>query len=243
VADDPDDVVRLADFRRVPPIGDPAYDRALDCKLGDVRDLTHTKAKALVDAAVADGVALDWIALEVRTRQRSCILQDDTDGIYIALDGPDGVTWTGAGQEGGTTAPLEPGVELEIYGRLKPGGFSPVLTATRVHVAGWGPLPEPRRSRVSRRVRSFPVVPRVSLSPDEKAQRWLLSVSASDRTGLLYAISRVLARHHVNLQLAKVSTLGERVEDTFLVDGPELQKARAQLRIESELLDAVASPA
>jgi [protein-PII] uridylyltransferase len=101
-------------------------------------------------------------------------------------------------------------------------------------------LPEPARSRVSRRVKSFPVVPRVSLRPDERAQRWLLSVSATDRAGLLYAIARILARHRVNLQLAKVSTLGERVEDTFLVDGPELQQTRAQLLIESELLDAVA---
>jgi [protein-PII] uridylyltransferase len=102
-----------------------------------------------------------------------------------------------------------------------------------------GPLPEPRQGRVSRRVRSFPVTPRVSLRPDERAQRWILSVSASDRTGLLYGIARVLARHHVNLQLAKISTLGERVEDTFLVDGPALQHNREQLQIESELLDAV----
>jgi [protein-PII] uridylyltransferase len=50
----------------------------------------------------------------------------------------------------------------------------------------------------------------------------------------------VLARHAVNLQLAKVSTLGERVEDTFLVDGPALQQTRLQLQIETELLDAVA---
>jgi len=106
-----------------------------------------------------------------------------------------------------------------------------------------GPLPEPRRGRVSRRVRSFPVVPRVSLSPDERAQRWLLAVSASDRTGLLYAVARVLARHQINLQLAKISTLGERVEDTFLVDGAELQRSRDQLRIETELLDAIATPA
>jgi [protein-PII] uridylyltransferase len=83
------------------------------------------------------------------------------------------------------------------------------------------------------------VTPRVSLRPDERAQRWILSVSASDRTGLLYGIARVLARHHVNLQLAKISTLGERVEDTFLVDGPALQHNREQLQIESELLDAV----
>jgi [protein-PII] uridylyltransferase len=52
----------------------------------------------------------------------------------------------------------------------------------------------------------------------------------------------VLGRNRINLQLAKVSTLGERVEDTFLVDGPELQRPKAQLRIETELLDAVAAP-
>ncbi len=110
-------------------------------------------------------------------------------------------------------------------------------------LASAGPLPEPRSGRVSRRVRSFPVTPRVALAPDERAQRWLLTVSASDRTGLLYAIARVLARHHVNLQLAKITTLGERVEDTFLVDGAVLQQPKAQLRIETELLDALAPPA
>jgi [protein-PII] uridylyltransferase len=116
-----------------------------------------------------------------------------------------------------------------------------VETQAAAAAASDGPLPEPGRSRVSRRVKSFPVTPRVSLNPDERAQRWLLTVSASDRSGLLYGIARVLARHKVNLQLAKVSTLGERVEDTFLVDGAELQQLKAQLQIESELLDVVAS--
>jgi [protein-PII] uridylyltransferase len=124
-----------------------------------------------------------------------------------------------------------------------PGGYrdfiSLVETQATQALASEGPLPEPRSGRVSRRVRSFPVVPRVSLAPDERAQRWLLTVTASDRTGLLYAIARVMARNQINLQLAKITTLGERVEDTFLVDGPELQKPKAQLRIEGELLDAV----
>ncbi|HEY3049842.1 MAG TPA: [protein-PII] uridylyltransferase [Polaromonas sp.] len=102
-----------------------------------------------------------------------------------------------------------------------------------------GPLPPPGKGRVSRRVKSFPIAPRVDLRPDEKAQRWLLSVSASDRVGLLYLIARVLARHHINLQLAKVTTLGERVEDTFLIDGPELQHNKAQIAIETELLEAL----
>jgi len=102
-----------------------------------------------------------------------------------------------------------------------------------------GPLPEPSRGRLSRRVKSFPITPRVTLRPDERAQRWLLGVSTSDRSGLLYSIARVLARHHINLQLAKITTLGERVEDTFLIDGSALQQNKSQLEIESELLDAI----
>ncbi|WP_332815745.1 [protein-PII] uridylyltransferase [Ramlibacter sp.] len=102
-----------------------------------------------------------------------------------------------------------------------------------------GPLPPPSRGRVSRRVRSFPITPRVQLTPDERAQRWLLAISANDRLGLLYSIALVLAKHRINLQLAKITTLGERVEDTFLVDGAELQQNRGQIEIETELLQAL----
>jgi [protein-PII] uridylyltransferase len=59
--------------------------------------------------------------------------------------------------------------------------------------------------------------------------------------GLLYSVARVLARHKINLQLAKISTLGERVEDTFLIDGAELQQNRRQIEIETELLEALAA--
>jgi [protein-PII] uridylyltransferase len=104
-----------------------------------------------------------------------------------------------------------------------------------------GPLPEPSRGRLSRRVKNFPVTPRVSLRPDEKAQRWLLSISASDQTGLLYKVARVLGRHRINLQLAKINTLGERVDDVFLVNGAELQNNKAQIEIETELLDVLAA--
>ncbi len=102
-----------------------------------------------------------------------------------------------------------------------------------------GALPAPSRGRLSRRSKSFPVIPRVELHPDEKAQRWLLTVSASDRAGLLYSIARVLAKHHIHLQLAKISTLGERVEDTFLVSGEALHYPKQQAEIETELLDVL----
>jgi [protein-PII] uridylyltransferase len=118
--------------------------------------------------------------------------------------------------------------------------ISLVETQAAQALASTGPLPAPSRGRVSRRVKSFPVQPRVLLRPDEKAQRWVLTVSTSDRSGLLYAIARVLGKHHINLQLAKVSTLGERVEDTFLVSGTAMQSPRMQLQVETELLDALA---
>ncbi len=116
-----------------------------------------------------------------------------------------------------------------------------VETQLTLALKATGPLPEPSRGRLSRRVKSFPVTPRVTLRPDERAQHWLLGVSASDRSGLLYAISRVLANHNINLQLAKITTLGERVEDTFLIDGSALQQNRLQLQIETEMLDAISA--
>ena len=80
------------------------------------------------------------------------------------------------------------------------------------------------------------MVPRVSLTPDEKAQNWVLSISASDRAGLLYSVARILAEHGLDVQLAKVSTLGERVEDSFLVQGEHLSNSAKQLQIEKQLI-------
>ena len=132
---------------------------------------------------------------------------------------------------------------FQIVTAMLPEHYQELMTMVETELAHTlehpGALPQPSRGRVSRRVKSFPFAPRVDLQPDEKAQRWLLSISASDRVGLLYSVARVLARHHINLQLAKVTTLGERVEDTFLIDGPELQQNKAQIAIETELLDAL----
>ncbi len=100
-------------------------------------------------------------------------------------------------------------------------------------------LPLPAKPRLSRLSRTFPITPTVHLQPDERGQYYLLSISASDRTGLLYSITSVLARYKVNLHTAKITTLGERVEDVFLVDGPMLSNARSQIALESDLLDAL----
>ena len=64
-------------------------------------------------------------------------------------------------------------------------------------------------------------------------------MTASDRVGLLYSIARILAAHQIDVELAKVTTLGERVEDMFLLQGAQLQHNKTQLAIEHELLEVL----
>lgn len=98
-------------------------------------------------------------------------------------------------------------------------------------------LPTPSKPRLSRLSRTFPIVPTVDLRPDERGKYYLLSITANDRVGLLYAVARVLAKYKINLYTAKIMTLGERAEDVFLIDGAVLQNARMQIQLETELLD------
>ena len=100
-------------------------------------------------------------------------------------------------------------------------------------------LPLPSKGRLSRLCRNFPATPTVDLRPDERGRYYLLTVSANDRNGLLYSIANVLTKYKVNLHTAKVMTLGERVEDVFLIDGSALNNPRSQIQLESDLLDAL----
>jgi [protein-PII] uridylyltransferase len=103
------------------------------------------------------------------------------------------------------------------------------------------PLPLASTGRPSRQSRSFPILPAVHMRPDERGRFQLLTLSATDREGLLYAILRTFAAHRVNVHAAKITTLGERVEDFFLVDGETIADAREQLLLETDLLQVLAA--
>jgi [protein-PII] uridylyltransferase len=104
------------------------------------------------------------------------------------------------------------------------------------------PLPEPSIGRLSRQSKSFPIQARVSLQPDERNQYFALTLSASDRSGLLYAVAKALAKHRVSLHTARINTLGERVEDIMLLDGTNLSKnPKLQIQLETELLEVLAA--
>ena len=99
------------------------------------------------------------------------------------------------------------------------------------------PLPAGVSGRLSRLVRHFPVTPEVDIRADERGNQYLMSISAADRPGLLYSIARVLGRHGITLHTAKIATLGERVEDVFLISGQELSQTATLVRLEQDLLN------
>ncbi|HSD38621.1 MAG TPA: [protein-PII] uridylyltransferase [Rhodocyclaceae bacterium] len=104
-------------------------------------------------------------------------------------------------------------------------------------LANQSPIDAPSAGRVSRQLKHFPITPSVSLTPDERGQRYILSIVAADRPGLLFTVARTLNEHGINLHTAKIATLGERAEDTFLVSSPGLESSGKTVQLESDLME------
>jgi [protein-PII] uridylyltransferase len=102
--------------------------------------------------------------------------------------------------------------------------------------------PEPATSgatqRVSRQLKELKVPASVSLTAQEDDLTAVLNVTASDRPGLLANIALVLVELGLEITSARITTLGERVEDVFLVtraDGQSLNDAQQCYDIEQAI--------
>lgn len=112
-------------------------------------------------------------------------------------------------------------------------------TRLRENLLESGKLPQTKTGRLSRRSRSFPVKPVVDIEQDASGKGWLLQIACNDRMGLLYTISLILTSYGVNMVSAKITTLDERVEDIFLIDGDRLKEPETILSIEREILRVI----
>jgi [protein-PII] uridylyltransferase len=102
-----------------------------------------------------------------------------------------------------------------------------------------GALAAPARGRLPRQLRSFPLDPQVLISPSDTNSHYLLSLVAGDRPGLLYDVARLLHAHRTNVVSAKINTLGQRVEDVFVLEGSGLDNGAERLALEQELVSAL----
>lgn len=139
-------------------------------------------------AACLDQLELDIQDARIMTSSASDFSLDT----FIVLD------------EEGHSIGNDPGRLREIQHRLLLAIQDPEETAT------------PRR-RMSRRLKHFSMPPVITVSNDPINQRTVVEVITSDRPGLLADIGRTFKRLDLRMQSARISTLGERVEDVFFV--------------------------
>jgi len=71
--------------------------------------------------------------------------------------------------------------------------------------------------RTPRQLKYFTAPTRTSISNDIKHDHTVLEVISPDRTGLLALIARIFIEYNIEVVSAKISTLGERVEDVFFI--------------------------
>lgn len=102
-------------------------------------------------------------------------------------------------------------------------------------------LIKPRIGRVSRHAKHFPIPAKAGLSQPDRSGVRVLTLSANDQPGLLYRVARVLLRHKVALHGAKISTLGERVEDSLLISSGDLDSPESEQILKQELVEVLSA--
>ena len=83
---------------------------------------------------------------------------------------------------------------------------------------------QPVSRKVSRTLRQFKFKTSVEITTDETRNMSRLELVTPDRGGLLAHLSQIFIKNKINLENAKIATLGERVEDTFYVTDLETRQ-------------------
>jgi [protein-PII] uridylyltransferase len=134
--------------------------------------------------------------------------------------------------------PTGDGFSLDLYHVLEDDG-APITDRDRqeeIEHALWRSLQRPDDTpfavyrRAPRQARMFHTATLIALSVDERNRRSVLELTAGDRPGLLCDVGKVLMEAGVELQAAKIMTVGERAEDVFYItdfDGRPLDAAAA----------------
>ena len=119
--------------------------------------------------------------------------------------------------------PTGDGFSLDLYHLLEDDG-APIADPDRlaeIERALWRSLhgapdaPFAVSRRAPRQARMFNTPTQVALSIDQRNRRSVLELTAGDRPGLLCEVGQVLMHEHIELQAAKIMTVGERAEDVF----------------------------
>ncbi len=121
--------------------------------------------------------------------------------------------------------PVGNGYSLDTYHVLEEGGtmIGDAERLAEIEQALWASLQRPGDAplavlrRAPRQLRVFKTPTQISISVDERNGRSVLELIAGDRPGLLCDVGKVLWEERVDLDAAKIGTMGERAEDVFYI--------------------------
>jgi len=80
---------------------------------------------------------------------------------------------------------------------------------------------------------------KITINPDKNKKRKRITIETLDSPGLLIKISEIFLNENMQIHSARITTLGEKVEDTFLIspvkegeflDDPKVKKLTASLQ-------------
>ena len=94
--------------------------------------------------------------------------------------------------------------------------------------------------RTARQLKHFNTHTRVNFSQDEHNHRTVMEIITADRPGLLSKIGLALMECNVHLQNAKITTVGERVEDVFFISDNHQQPIKDEALL-NKLRDSIVS--
>ncbi|MGF1726038.1 bifunctional uridylyltransferase/uridylyl-removing protein GlnD [Photobacterium nomapromontoriensis] len=98
-----------------------------------------------------------------------------------------------------------------------------------------------KKKRAPHKLQHFNVKTQVNFLPTKSGKKTMMELVALDMPGLLSRVGSVFARQKVSLQAAKITTIGERAEDFFIVtnvNGEQLDKTQ-QLQLKNALITAL----
>ncbi|KKO09625.1 hypothetical protein LCGC14_0031180 [marine sediment metagenome] len=98
--------------------------------------------------------------------------------------------------------------------------------------------------RVPRQLKHFAFAPEVTIFNDHEGQHTILELSAPDRPGLLARMGKIFLDFDISVQNAKIVTLGERVDDVFvLTDAHNQPLSDPELcaRLQTTIIDTLGS--
>ena len=84
-------------------------------------------------------------------------------------------------------------------------------------------LQTPLQGRISRQVKHTPFTTQININADAQGNYHVLEIVTADRPGLLAKIAFIFLQLGIDLHNAKINTLGNRAEDSFLISAKQQQ--------------------